>query len=156
MIYHWIVRQRVRKAFADLSAGRVKRHLKRFRPDAVLRAHDATTRGGTFHGTEDIARGFRQLFAATPEHNYRLEDIWVKGPPHDTRVAVSWTDRARRADGSPSLRRGMNRLRLVWGRLAEEDIYVFPVARPAARPSGSTRGNQFNFSPATRRRASRR
>ena len=141
MIYHWIVRQRVQKAFADLSAGRVKRHLKRFRPDAVLRVHDATIHSGTFHGIKEISGGFRKLFAATPEHNYRSEDTWVKGPPHDTRVAVSWTDRARRADGSPSLRRGMNRLRLVWGRLVEEDIYVFPVARPTAQ-SSSARGNR--------------
>lgn len=126
MIYHWVVRRLTRRAFNDLSAGRVERHLKRFHEDAVLRAQDAVSGGGVFHGIEEIATSFRRLYAESPEHDYRIEDVWVRGLPHDTRVAVSWTDRVRRADGTPDSRRGMNRLRLRWGKLVEEDIFVFP------------------------------
>jgi ketosteroid isomerase-like protein len=126
-MYHAFVRSQARRAFADLSRGNVARHLSRFTAGAVLRTHDAAD-GESFHeGRAAIAQAFRRLFTRLPEHDFHVEDVWVKGPPYDTRVAVSWTDCARSADGTPQVRSGMNRIRLAWGRVLEEDVYVFPA-----------------------------
>jgi hypothetical protein len=126
-MYHALVRAQARRAFADLSAGRIARHLGRFSRDAVLRAHDAVGRADVFHGRSRIAEGFGRLYAAAPQHRFVLEDVWVKGGPHDTRIAVSWTDFARDGEGRAEVRRGMNRIRLAWGRVREEDIFIFPA-----------------------------
>lgn len=126
-MYHAFVRYQARRAFRDLSAGRVARHLTRFAQDAVLRTHDATGDGDVFCGRERIGEGFRRFYTAAPEHDYQVEDVWVKGGPHDTRVAVAWTDVVRAADGTPDVRCGMNRIRIAWGRVREEDVFVFPA-----------------------------
>jgi ketosteroid isomerase-like protein len=126
-MYHAFVRRQARRAFADLSKGDVARHLSRFAARAVLRTHDATAGSGLYEGRDAIAMAFRRLFASVPQHDFHVEDVWVKGPPFDTRVAVSWTDCARGADGTPQVRSGMNRIRLAWGRVTEEDVFIFPA-----------------------------
>jgi hypothetical protein len=136
VLYRAFVRWMVRRAFRDLSAGRVERHVRRFHPEAELRLRGvAPGADGVYRRREAIADALHEKYAREPAHDYRLRDVWVRGTPADTRIAVSWTDRVQRDDGVRAQVRGMNRIRIRWGRVVEEELY-----RGGAAPDEGERG----------------
>ena len=127
-LYHAYVRRQVRCSFRVLSAVQLKRHLERFALDAELCVHGIAPGCGRWQGQRSIAASFRRLYADLPHHDFTIEDVWVQGGPGNTTVAVAWTDHAYSAAGTPVGRRGMNRIRLRWGRVVAEDVFVGAAA----------------------------
>lgn len=60
-MYHFITRQVVKRAFADLSLGRYQHHLQGFHLQAKLTIAGSFETSGTYHSRDEIARAFEQL-----------------------------------------------------------------------------------------------
>lgn len=122
-MYHCITRQIVKRAFADLSAGRYQNHLQRFHPQAKLTVAGSEATSGNYQSLDSIERAFEQLYSYLPQHQFELQEIWVRGSFWNTRVAVAWLDRATDSNGESVTRQGMNFIRIQWGKVVEEEIY---------------------------------
>jgi hypothetical protein len=121
-MYHNIVRKEIRKAFRELEKRDVDAHMERFHEKARLHRFDLELGEAEACGKSQIREEFEHFFTAIPEHDFHLHDIWVKGGPGETHIAVSWTDVSRNAEGTPQFREGMNRVVLKWGKVMEEHI----------------------------------
>ena len=122
-MYHFITRQIVKRAFADLSSDRYKHHLQRFHPQAELTVAGSPKTSGTYQSIDAISKAFEQLYNYLPKHQFDLQEIWVRGSFWNTRVAVAWIDNAVDSEGESITRQGMNFIRIRWGKVVEEKIY---------------------------------
>ena len=122
-MYHYITRQVVKRAFADLSSGRYEHHLQRFHPQAKLTVAGSPETSGIYQSTDGIRQAFEQLYDYLPQHQFNLREIWIRGSFWNTRVAVAWIDNAKDRNGESVTRQGMNFIRIQWGKVVEEEIY---------------------------------
>ena len=75
--------------------------------------------GGSRTSREAFRRWLERLDRLFPQLNFDLDDVLVAGPPWNRRIAVSWTDHGRAADGARYRNRGVHLMRVRWGRLTE-------------------------------------
>lgn len=75
---------------------------------------------GARHRPESIEEWYARLFRLFPDLRFDVDAVIVAGPPWRTVVAVQWRDNA--LAGSYS-NRGVNIIRLRWGRVESVDIY---------------------------------
>jgi ketosteroid isomerase-like protein len=73
--------------------------------------------GGTRRSKAAFASWIERLYRLFPVLEFRPREIFVRGPPWNTTVAVLWTDRGEAADGAAYENAGAHELRLAWGRL---------------------------------------
>lgn len=122
-MYHFITRQVVKRAFADLSSGKYEHHLQRFHPQAKLTVAGSPETRGTYQSIDGIKKAFEELYDYLPQHQFNLREIWIRGSFWNTRVAVAWIDKAKDRNGESVTRQGMNFIRIQWGKVVEEEIY---------------------------------
>lgn len=122
-MYHFITRQIVKRAFADLSSGRYQHHLQRFHPQAKLTIAGSPETSGTYLSIDAIAKAFEKLYEYLPKHQFDLKEIWVWGSFWNTRVAVAWIDNAVDREDKSITRQGMNFIRIRWEKVVAEEIY---------------------------------
>jgi ketosteroid isomerase-like protein len=118
-MYHAIVRRIARNAFDDLSDGKVEPLLERSAPDLRHTFAGDHALGGTRHSREAFRAWLERLFRLFPELTFTIDNVMATGPPWNTRLAISWTDRGTAADGVDYENEGVHLLRLQWGRLVE-------------------------------------
>jgi ketosteroid isomerase-like protein len=118
-MYHAIVKRIVRNAFEDLSNRNLEPLLDRCAPDLRHTFAGDHALGGTRQSREAFRAWMERLYRLFPELQFHIRDIIVTGPPWDTRLAITWTDRGVAADGVEYENDGVHILRLKWGRLVE-------------------------------------
>lgn len=118
-MYHAIVKRIARNAFDDLSARKVGPLLERSAPDLRHTFAGDHALGGTRRSREAFRDWLERLFRLFPELTFTIDDVMATGPPWNTRLAISWTDRGTAADGVDYENEGVHLLRLTWGRLVE-------------------------------------
>ena len=144
-MYAFLVGQIVRRQFAHLSRGDWEKPFAKFTEEAVLRFPGDHELAGEFRGREAIrdwfARGW-SLFG----FDFTVEDVVVSGPPWDMRAATRWSNDLRTSDGELFRNRGMQYLRLRWGRVVEDELYedtqtlARAIAHARAREARPTAG----------------
>ena len=121
-MYHWMVRRMLRKAAARATSGDMAPTLARWADDGHFRFPGESSWTVDVHRKEDIARWYERFVAAGLQ--LEPEEIFVQGWPWDTRVAVHFTDRARRPDGELVYEnRGMLYARVRWGKIRFGTVY---------------------------------
>jgi ketosteroid isomerase-like protein len=122
-MYSWLVGRLVRRVFARLSAGDPQAALRLFAPGAHFVFHGDSAFGTDTSDRQEIEAWFHRFAALGP--NFEIHDVIVSGPPWNMRAATRFTDHLRMPDGDGMLHNpGMQYLRMRWGRVKEDLIYI--------------------------------
>jgi ketosteroid isomerase-like protein len=122
-MYRFAVKQIVRRAYRQLSAGNYEPVLKMFGPTSIFVFSGTHALGGERRGVDEVREVFRLMFSLFPGLRLEPRSVVVNGWPWDTRVAVRFSVRATLKDGRPYANEGMQFLRLRWGRVVEDRLY---------------------------------
>jgi ketosteroid isomerase-like protein len=122
-MYRLIVKLMVKRTFARLSAGDYEGLVERFGDDARLHFLGSHALGGERRGREQVREWFRTAFELFPGLELVPDEVVVAGPPWNTRVATRFDVRAPREGGRVYANRGMQFLRLRWGRPVEDLLF---------------------------------
>ena len=122
-MYRTTVRRKARGTYRALSKGDYERVLQSFDPDAVLLFPGDHGLSGTFEGRDAIRQWFERLYVAFPDLRLDPGTILVNGYPWDTVVAARFTATATLPSGRPYVNKGIQFLRLRWGRIIEDVLY---------------------------------
>ena len=122
-MYAWVVGQVMRRQFGHLSAGDWRKPFRLFARDAVLRFPGDHPMAGEFRGRDAIAGWFDRGWSLF-DFAFTIEDVAVAGPPWNMRIVTRWRNdlRAKR-DGKLFPNRGMQYLRIRFGRVVEDELY---------------------------------
>jgi len=123
-MYHTLIERISNNAFQDLSNRRMEPLLGRCSPGLVHTFAGEHALGGTRRSREAFQAWLERLYRLFPKLEFTVRDTVVSGPPWNTRLALSWTDRGRAADGEPYENEGVHHLRLKWGRLVELNAHL--------------------------------
>jgi ketosteroid isomerase-like protein len=121
-MYSRLVGLVIRRQFAHLSAGHWHRPFARFAADAVLRFPGDHELAGEFRGRAAIRDWFDRAWTLF-EMDFTVDDVVASGPPWNLRVATRWSNEPRTADGRVFPNRGMQYVRIRFGRVVEDDLY---------------------------------
>jgi ketosteroid isomerase-like protein len=122
-VYSWLVGLLVRRVFAHLSEGNPRPALRMFAPDARFIFHGDSSFGADLTDKAEIEAWFARFAAFSP--SFEIHDVLVSGPPWNMRVATRFTDHLPMPDGDGVLHNpGMQYLRMRWGRVKEDRIYI--------------------------------
>ena len=116
-MYHAIVRRKLRRAFADINAGRYDGIVEQFAPEhrhVMLGRHALAGERRTRAST---ARWYERLQRLLPGLAFEVHSIVVGGMPWNTVATVAWDDRFRLPDGSEGSNSGVHEFALRWGRV---------------------------------------
>ena len=116
-MYHFIVRQKLRRAFADINAGRYERIVPQFakRHRHVMYGQHALA--GERSTVQSTSAWYERLQRLLPDLRFDVQTIAVTGWPWHTVAMVSWNDCFTLPDGSPGNNQGVHVFTLVWGRV---------------------------------------
>lgn len=118
-MYHTIIKRISKGAFRDLSNRKTEPLLGRCAPDLRHTFAGEHALGGTRRSRAAFRDWLQRLYRLFPELEFTVRDVLAEGPPWNTRLALSWADRGRAADGEPYENEGVHLLRLEWGQLVE-------------------------------------
>ena len=116
-MYHFIVRQKLRRAFADINAGRYERIVPQFAAKHRHIMHGDHALGGERTTVAATARWYARLQRLLPDLRFDVQTIAIAGWPWHTVAMVSWNDQFTLPDGSPGNNQGVHVFTLVWGRV---------------------------------------
>jgi hypothetical protein len=130
-MYHFVVEKKIRRAFADLNAGRFEAIPTQFA--AVHRHHmvGGHALGGERRDLAATVRWYGRLQRLLPGLHFEIDRVWVRGWPWRTWVAVGWRDSFRLPDGSLGSNQGVHEFELRWGRVSALTVHC-DTARLAA------------------------
>ena len=116
-MYHFVVRQQLKRAFAHINAGRYDAVLAVFTPD-----HEHTMLGehclsGQRRSAARTTAWYARLARLLPALRFELHDIVVAGWPWRTRAFVSWSDHFPLPGGGMGGNRGVHEIELRWGKV---------------------------------------
>ena len=121
-MYHAIVRRKLRRAFADINAGRWGRIIPQFARAHRHVFHGDHALGGERTDLEATRRWYGRLARIFPDLRFEVCDIAVGGWPWDTVAMVAWTDRFA-VNGVPAGNQGVHVFRLRWGKVVELAVH---------------------------------
>ncbi len=121
--YHAVVRNILRNAFAELSAGRGAKLPPQFAADATFHFYGDHELGGELHGRAAIAQWFDKLGALFPGIRITPRSIVVNGGPWNTTVATRFAVDATLPNGESYHNEGMQYARIVWTKIVEDRLY---------------------------------
>jgi hypothetical protein len=93
--------------------------------------------GGEYSGKPAVEGWFRQAWSMF-DFDFQVLDVVVSGMPWNTRVGTRFNVLVTAADGATFANRGMQYVRLSWGKIVEDEIYedTETVAREVAHAEG--------------------
>lgn len=121
-MYHAIVKRIARANFARVNkdfAG----VLKGCAPDIHHRFGGRHALGGERHDREALGRWFARLGRLGRHLTLAVEDVWVKGLPHDTTVIIRWSATDILPDETPYRNRGVHIIKMRWGKVVDIDAH---------------------------------
>ena len=116
-MYHAIVRRKLRRAFADINAGRYDGIVGQFAPRHVHAMPGQHALAGERHHEESTARWYARLQRLLPGLRFDVRAIVVGGMPWKTVAAVAWDDRFTLPDGTQGANTGVHEFELRWSKV---------------------------------------
>ncbi|MGC2652048.1 MAG: nuclear transport factor 2 family protein [Mycobacterium sp.] len=120
-MYHAIVKRIATQNFERVNDQDYDALLKDCAPDIRHRFGGQHALGGERHDRDALKRWFERLGRLAPTLNLEVQDVWVKGWPHDTTIIIRWTATQTLVDGSPYQNHGVHVVRMRWGKVVEID-----------------------------------
>ncbi|HZX54972.1 MAG TPA: nuclear transport factor 2 family protein [Ilumatobacteraceae bacterium] len=117
-MYRRMVAKGIRLGYRRVVAGKPRLVVTLAADDVAFTFPGDNSFAGTFHGKQELEGWLRRFASLSPE--FRIHDVLVAGPPWNTRVALTFSD----AIGDDYRNRGMEYLRLRWGKLQQIDVYL--------------------------------
>jgi ketosteroid isomerase-like protein len=121
-MYSWLASRLVHGVFRRLNAGDVSATLDGFAHDARFVFPGRHSFAADLSTPAEIRAWFERFVALNPQ--FEIADVLASGPPWNMRVAVRFTERMPMPDGSHYRNDGMQYLRLRWGRVRLDQIYL--------------------------------
>lgn len=121
-MYHTIVKRFATKNFDRLNEHDYDAMLKDCAPNIHHRFGGHHALGGERHDREALGRWFQRLGRLLPKLKVTVQDVWVKGWPHDTTIIIRWTGAQTLPDGSPYEQHGVHIVRMRWGKAVDIDV----------------------------------
>ena len=116
-MYHFIVKQKLRRAFADINAGRYERIIPQFAAKHRHIMYGDHALGGERSTIASTTQWYARLQRLLPDLRFDVHAVAVTGWPWRTVAMVSWNDHFTLPDGSPGNNQGVHVFTLVWGRV---------------------------------------
>ena len=116
-MYHAIVRRKLRRAFADINAGRYDGIVAQFAPQHRHAMPGQHALAGDRRHLESTARWYARLQRLLPGLAFDIRAIVVGGMPWKTVAAVTWDDRFTLPDGTQGSNTGVHEFELRWGKV---------------------------------------
>lgn len=122
-MYHVIVQRIARKNFERVNRRDFEAVLKDCAPNIHHRFGGHHALGGERHDREALRRWFERLGRLGRQLTLHVQDVWVKGLPHDTTIIIRWSATDVLVDGSPYRNRGVHIVRMCWGKVIDIDAH---------------------------------
>jgi ketosteroid isomerase-like protein len=122
-MYHSIVARIARRNFERVNRKDFEALLKDCTPDVRHRFGGRHALGGERHDREALRLWFGRLGRLGRHLTLTVEDVWVKGLPHDTTVIIRWSATDTLPDESPYRNRGVHIVKMRWGKVLEIDAH---------------------------------
>ena len=143
-MYRWFVARTVRKVFAANSRGDWDVAYGKFADDVHFRFPGDHELGAEYHRKADTAGWFarvKDLF----DLDFEVQQVVVRGWPWNTTACTRYVIRYTLPDGEPVENRGMQYLKIVWGKVKADHLYLDTqiVARSIERTKTLRGGARF-------------
>ena len=122
-MYHYIVRQLVKKSFGLVNERRFTELAKSMALNVKHSFAGDHAMGGVRHDVAAVKAWLERLARVTPNLFITVTNIQVKGLPNNTLAMVRWTATATMENGDPYLNKGVHFITLKWGKVTELDVY---------------------------------
>lgn len=122
-MYKTIVASRLRKAYANISAGEFEKVFANFHDDMCFQMIGEHHLGGERRGIAEVRAWFEEVGQLFPDLRLEPETVIVSGWPWNTKVATRFRVSSSLADGGRYENVGMQFLRLRWGKAVEDRLY---------------------------------
>ncbi|TDB67470.1 nuclear transport factor 2 family protein [Arundinibacter roseus] len=116
-MYHYIIKQMVKKSFAALNRGDYESVLEGISPRIIHTFSGNHPIGGTRHSVESMRRWFKRMYTITPQLHFTIKNVVASGTPWNTTIAVEWEDTATPANGEPYVNEGVHIIKMRWGKV---------------------------------------
>ncbi|HEY2766704.1 MAG TPA: nuclear transport factor 2 family protein [Solirubrobacteraceae bacterium] len=120
-MYSWLVGLIVRRGFRRLNAGDLSA-LGMFAPDARFVFPGRHSFAADSRDPNEIRAWFERFIALRP--HFEIADVIASGPPWNMRVGVCFADHFSLPDGSKYENQGMQYVRLRWGRVQLDRLFL--------------------------------
>jgi ketosteroid isomerase-like protein len=123
VMYHAIVRRRIRALFDAVSSGNAAPVLEAFAPQFEHFFLGDHALGGSRKTLAATKAWYDRLYRLLPDIRFVLRETRISGPPWNTLVVVDWDETNSGTDGVKTHNRGIHVVRLAWGRATFLGIY---------------------------------
>ena len=123
-MYHAIVKRIARRNFLRVSNKEFDALLADCAPDIHHRFGGSHALGGERHDREALRQWFNRLGRLGRHLTLSVDDVWVKGLPHDTTIIVRWSATDTLPDGATYLNRGVHIVKMRWGKVVDIDAHA--------------------------------
>lgn len=120
-MYHSIVKRMAKKNFERVNHRDFDSLLKDCVPNVHHRFGGNHALGGERHDREALSRWLGRLSRLGPGLHLTVQDVWVKGLPHNTTIIVRWSGTDTLPDGSPYNNHGVHIIKMRWGKIVDID-----------------------------------
>jgi ketosteroid isomerase-like protein len=121
-MYSWLVGRAIRMTIDRLNSGDVPALLRMFHEDAHFVFPGRSSFAGDHRGKPAIEAWLERFVSLRPE--FVVHDVTVAGPPWNMRVGMWFSDRIPIPDGGTYENEGMEHIRMRWGRVVEQHVYL--------------------------------
>jgi len=122
-MYHSIVKRIARKNFLRVNEKDFDALLNDCAADIHHRFGGDHALGGERHDREALRQWFGRLGRLGKHLTLSVEDVWVKGLPHDTTIIIRWSATDTLPDGAPYRNRGVHIVKMKWGKVVDIDAH---------------------------------
>lgn len=127
-MYHYIVKKFVKKSFGFVNERRFTELAKGMALNVKHSFAGDHALGGVRHDVAAVKSWLERLGRLMPKLCIKINNIVVKGLPHNTLAIVRWTATATLENGDPYLNKGVHFITLKWGKATELDVYEDTLA----------------------------
>lgn len=117
-MYRWLAEKVARWSIGQLVSGQPERIGRLLAPEVRFVFPGTSSFATERVGREGMLAWMRRFSDLRPD--YRIVDVLASGPPWNTRLAVRFEDRI----GDDYRNQGMQYLRLRWGRVVLDQVYL--------------------------------
>jgi ketosteroid isomerase-like protein len=121
-MYSWLVGRVIRSVIEKLNAGDRDAIMRMFADDALLVFPGSSSFAGEHRGKAAIEAWMERFLALRP--SFVVHDVGAAGPPWNLRVFFRFSDRIPIPGGGEYENRGMEYLRIRWGKTREQRVYL--------------------------------
>ncbi len=122
-MYHFIVRQKLRRAFQEINAGDYQNIVAQFSLEHRHAMFGRHALAGERTSMDSTTRWYARLQRLLPDLKFQIGAIVVAGWPWDTCAVVTWHDTFTLPDGQPASNRGVHVFRLAWGKVRSLEVH---------------------------------